>query len=199
MSQPTPEHIKDIFARSTCFYTKPEVEAAIDKMAEAITHELADSNPLFLCVVIGGIVTLGNLLPRLNFPLEVDYIHATRYRNTLHGGEIHWRAEPSCSLAGRTVVIVDDILDSGLTLIEIIGYCESKQAKKVYSAVLVDKQKPREPGGLAIADFTGLYVEDQYVYGYGMDYKGYLRNAAGIYAAPPEREVREQGRVTEHK
>lgn len=180
----TPEQVQNILTRSTCLYTKAEVEGAINQMAEKMQKELAGSNPLFLCVVIGGIVTLGNLLPRLDFPLEVDYIHATRYRKALKGGQLQWRAEPHSSLAGRTVVIVDDILDTGLTLIEIIKYCESKQAKKVYTAVLVDKQRPREEGGLAKADFTGLQVPEHYVYGYGMDYKGYLRNAAGIYAAP---------------
>lgn len=184
MSTFTPAHVQDIFARSTCFYTKAQVESAMDKMAASITLELAASNPVFLCVVIGGIVTLGNLLPRLDFPLEVDYIHATRYRNNLHGSELHWKAEPSCSLAGRTVIIVDDILDTGLTLAEIIKYCENKKANKIYTTVLVDKQRPREDGGLAVADFTGVYVEDKYVYGYGLDYRGYLRNAAGIYAAP---------------
>lgn len=180
----TPQESQEILARSTCLYTKAEVEACMDKMAEKIQRELANSNPLFLCVVIGGIVTLGNLLPRLNFPLEVDYIHATRYRNTLEGGALYWQAEPSCLLEGRNVVVVDDILDTGLTLIEIIKYCKSKNADNVYSAVLVDKQVSREESGLLAADFTGLYVEDRYVYGYGMDYKGYLRNAAGIYAAP---------------
>lgn len=184
----TPQASQDIFTRSICLYTKAEVEASINQMAEKMQRELAGSNPLFLCVVIGGIVTLGNLLPRLDFPLEVDYIHATRYRNTLKGGELHWRAEPHCSLAERTVVVVDDILDTGLTLIEIIKYCESKQAKKIYSAVLVDKQRPRAKGGPATADFTGLQVPDYYVYGYGMDYKGYLRNVAGIYAAPSHEE-----------
>ena len=179
-----PFEYQDIVARSQCLYTQTQVEAHIKTMAQDINQKLAHSNPIFLCVVIGGIVTLGNLLPCLDFPLEVDYIHATRYRNTLKGGALHWRAEPHCALEGRTVVIVDDILDTGLTLIEIIKYCQQKQAKKVYTAVLVDKQRPREEGGLASADFTGLYVGDYYVYGYGMDYKGYLRNAAGIYAAP---------------
>lgn len=156
----------------------------MDKMAQNMTQVLATTNPLFLCVVIGGIVTLGNLLPRLYFPLEVDYIHATRYRNALEGGQLQWRAEPHCSLEGRTVVIVDDILDTGLTLVEIIKYCKNKHADKVYSAVLVDKKVSRQKSGLLTADFTGLSVPNLYVYGYGMDYKGYLRNVAGIYAAP---------------
>ena len=180
----SPEQSQDIFARSSCLYDQRAVETAMDQMAEKMQQELANSDPLFLCVVIGGIVVLGNLLPRLNFPLKVDYIHVTRYRNALEGGALYWQAEPSCSLEGRSIVIVDDILDTGLTLIEIIKYCKSKNAGKVYSAVLIDKQVSRqESSGLLAADFTGLQVPDCYVYGYGMDYKGYLRNAAGIYAA----------------
>lgn len=183
-----PSHIREVYAKATCLYTKQDVEAALDKMAHDINLKLADTNPIFLCLVVGGIIPLGNLLPRLDFPLEVDYIHATRYRSGTRGGEVQWKAEPSRSLQGRTIVVVDDILDGGLTLASILDHCKEKGAAKVFSAVLVDKRHPREPGGLAKADFTGLVVDDHYVFGYGMDYKEYLRNAPGIFAVAPEHE-----------
>jgi hypoxanthine phosphoribosyltransferase len=183
-----PTHIHQVYAKATCLYTKVEVEAALDRMAHEINIKLADTNPIFLCLVVGGIVPLGNLLPRLDFALEVDYIHVTRYRGGTKGGKIEWRAEPSRSLKDRTVVVVDDILDIGLTLATIVDYCHAKGAKAIYSAVLVDKKHQRDPGGLANADFTGLYVGDYYVFGYGMDYKEYLRNAPGIFAVAKEHE-----------
>jgi len=176
-----PEHIRQVFSRATCLYTKEEVEAAIDRIASEISDVLMDSNPIFLCVVVGGIVLMGHLLLRLDFPLELDYVHATRYQGALQGKDIEWRVKPKASIRGRTIVIVDDILDGGLTLNAIIEYCAAQGAAHIYSAVLVDKCHARLLGGKERADFSGLEVDNDYVFGYGMDYKNYLRNAPGIY------------------
>lgn len=183
-----PNHICDVFSKATCLFSNNEVNDALDKMATEISYKLSHSNPIFLCVVVGGIVPLGNLLPRLDFPLEVDYVHATRYQKTTTGKELSWKAKPETPLKNRTVVVVDDILDGGITLNAIIKYCEEQGAQAVYSAVLVDKQNARLQGGLPKADFCGLQVDNHYVFGYGMDYKGYLRNAPGIYVVAPEHE-----------
>lgn len=181
-----PEDIRSVYEKATCIYSKDEVEKALDRMAREITEKLAEKNPIFLCVVVGGIIPLGSLLTRLTFPLEIDYVHATRYLGQTTGGELHWKAKPNCEFKDRTVLIVDDILDSGLTLAAIINYCHEQKVEKVYTSVLVDKQHVRVPEGLQKADFTGLFVGDYYVFGYGMDYKGYLRNAPGIFAIAPE-------------
>lgn len=183
-----PQHIRDVLAKSTCIYSKIEVEAALDKMAAEISYRLSHENPIFLCVVVGGIVPMGNLLPRLDFPLEVDYIHATRYQRKINGEELQWKVVPESSLKNRTVLIVDDILDGGVTLSAITSYCREKGARSVLTAVLVDKLNARLSNGLATADFSGLHVDNHYVFGYGMDYKGYLRNAPGIYMVAPEHE-----------
>lgn len=183
-----PEHIRDVFSKSTCLYSKSQVDAALDKMATEISYKLAHANPIFLCVVVGGIVPLGNLLPRLDFPLEVDYVHATRYQKATVGRELVWKAKPECDMKGRTIVVVDDILDGGVTLASIVEYCKQQQAAEVFTAVLVDKYNARLPQGVKNADFCGLQVENHYVFGYGMDYKGYLRNAPGIYMVAPEHE-----------
>lgn len=183
-----PRYIHEVLAKATCLYTKAQVEKALDLMAGQMNEKLAQTNPVFLCVVLGGIVPLGNLLPRLNFPLEIDYVHASRYHNDISGKNLVWKSRPSLSLQKRTVVVVDDILDGGLTLQEVLNYCKEQQAQRIYSAVLVDKESARLPGGLPKADFTGLTVDNHYVFGYGMDYKGYLRNAPGIYRVAPEHE-----------
>lgn len=177
-----PVAVQDVYQRSECLYTKNQVEQALDRVAEAIHEKLADTNPILLCVMIGGLVPVGNLLPRLNFPLSLDYAHATRYQGTLTGGDLLWKMYPSADLRNRTILIVDDILDSGITLAAMAHYCQAQQAKAVYTAVLVDKQCSRAPTGLAHADFAALTVEDRYVFGYGMDYNEYLRNAPGIFA-----------------
>ncbi|WED44339.1 hypoxanthine-guanine phosphoribosyltransferase [Legionella cardiaca] len=183
-----PSKIKEVYEKSSCLFTTKEVEAALDRMAINIHEQLHDKNPVILCVMIGGLVPMGNLLPRLDFPLEVDYVHATRYCGEIRGGELQWKVRPSLSLADRTVLVVDDILDGGITLAAIIREISEMGAKEVYSAVLVDKYHKRDPEGLKQADFVGLQVDDHYIFGYGMDYNEYLRNAPGIFVVDPEHE-----------
>jgi hypoxanthine phosphoribosyltransferase len=180
------ERIREVYSKATCIFTKKDVDAALDKMADEITAKVSNSSPIFICVLLGGIVPLGNLLPRLNFPLELDYAHATRYNGKTHGGEITWRAQPRSNLTNRTIVIVDDILDGGITLAAIKNYCLEQGAKEVFTAVLIDKQKSREPNALQDVDFKGLIVDDKFIFGYGLDYEEYLRNIPGIYAVAPE-------------
>ncbi len=174
------EHAVQVYEQADVLYTEAQVEGALDRMAEAITGALADQDPLLLCVMLGGLVPTGKLLSRLAFPLQLDYVHATRYEGTTQGGELRWVAEPQCDLNGRTVLLVDDILDEGHTLAAIHQACRTLGAARVQSAVLVEKRHARKADYQA--DFVGLEVEDRYVFGYGMDYKGYLRNAPGIYA-----------------
>lgn len=176
-----PKHIIDIYKSSKCIYTKQQVEQALDRMAVEIHQLVGQSNPIILCVLIGGIVPTGNLLPRLDFPLELHYVHASRFLGKTVGGDLEWKAFPHAEIKDRTVLVVDDILDKGLTLASIIEQCRELQAKQVYTAVLVDKKCTRLPTGLTKADITGLSVDDEYVFGYGLDYENYLRNAPGIY------------------
>ncbi|MHB1948892.1 MAG: hypoxanthine-guanine phosphoribosyltransferase [Gammaproteobacteria bacterium] len=184
----TIDAIQDVLDKSECLYNLAEIENALDKMAEAITEELSNQKPLILCVMIGALIPTGHLLTRLGFPLEVDYIHATRYRSSTRGGDLHWLVEPRQSLKDRTVLIVDDIMDGGLTLAAIIDYCKQNGAKAVYSAVMVNKLRKREEGVDFEPDFSGIDTEDRYLFGFGLDYKEYLRNAPGIYAVAKEHE-----------
>jgi hypoxanthine phosphoribosyltransferase len=176
----TPEAAWLVYQDADCLYTPEQVENAIKKMADAIAIRLAEKNPLLLCVMSGALIPMGNLLTHLNFPLQIDYIHATRYGNEIAGSELKWISQPHGVLNRRVVLIVDDILDEGLTLDAIVRECEKMGAREVYTAVLVEKEHDRNIG--IRADFVGLQVEDRYVFGYGMDYKGYLRNVPGIYA-----------------
>lgn len=174
------DEINHVLATADLLHSEAEAEAALDRMAEAINRLLAGQNPLVLCVINGGIVVAGKLLPRLTMPLTLDSINASRYQNQTAGGDINWLLLPKTPLKDRTVLIIDDILDEGVTLSHIHQYCLEQQAKAVYSAVLVEKDL-NQPKPIT-ADFVGLVVENRYLFGYGMDYKGYLRNAPGIFA-----------------
>jgi hypoxanthine phosphoribosyltransferase len=183
-----PEKIKGVSARAHCLYQSDQIERALKNMASAIHADLQDENPIVLCVLIGGVVLTGKLLTLLDFPLQMDYIHASRYGDELVGSQLKWVVKPRLSLKGRTVLIVDDILDHGITLAGIIEYCKEQGALAVKTAVLVDKEVTRPAAGLQKADYTGIVVENRYIYGYGMDYQGYLRNAPGIFAVAKEDE-----------
>ncbi len=175
-----PKEFQHIQENADLIHDEQTVEAALDKMAAAINSQLADSNPLVLCVINGGIVVAGKLLTRLTMPLNIDAINASRYNNQTFGSGIEWILRPRATLTDRTVLIIDDILDEGITLATIYEYCIEQGARAVYSAVLIDKKIGREKP--IQADFVGLETENRYLFGYGMDCKGYGRNAAGIYA-----------------
>jgi hypoxanthine phosphoribosyltransferase len=174
------DEITRVQADAELLHSEQAVEAALDAMAAAITAQLQHSNPLVLCVINGGIIATGKLLTRLQFPLTLDSVHASRYRNNTIGSDLHWLFKPTTPLQDRTVLLVDDILDEGHTLNALVHYCQEQGAFAVYTAALFDKQLPHTKP--LQADFVGLPVANRYVFGYGMDYKGYLRNAAGVYA-----------------
>jgi len=175
-----PEQAWEVLKKADRLYPPEVVEAALDRMAREIQIQLSDSNPLLVCIMTGGVVPFGKLLPKLQFPFETDFVHATRYRGALRGGELHWRVGPEVNPHDRVVLLIDDILDGGDTLAGIEARYRNDGARAVHKAVLVVKQRARSID--VPVEFKGLDVPDRYVFGYGMDYKGYLRNAPGIFA-----------------
>jgi hypoxanthine phosphoribosyltransferase len=178
----TLEEANRILAEADLVAGEADVTAAIDRMAGEISTRLHESMPVLLCVMHGGIVFAGQLLPRLRFPLEIGYLHASRYGHGTRGGSISWPSRPEIDLRGRTVLLLDDILDEGVTLTAAADYCRRQGASSVLTAVLVDKRHDRKVVPGCRADFTGLETEDRFLFGYGLDYQGYWRNAPGIYA-----------------
>ena len=174
------QSIKDIELESDCICDSSQINSALDTLAEKITVDLKDKNPIVLCVMSGGIIPTGHLMTRLSFPLQLDYVHATRYQGKTSGGTLNWIQKPSIDLKDRNILIVDDIFDEGITLLEIIKYCKNKGAREIYSAVLVDKIHNRKVDSKP--DYIGLEIEDRYLFGFGMDYKNYLRNVFAIHA-----------------
>lgn len=176
------EEANSVLFESDLLVTKTEVEASIKRISEEIAERFKDSNPVLLCVMNGGLIFSGQLLTSLFFPLEIDYVHATRYGHETTGAALRWAVRPQVSLKGRTVLLLDDILDEGVTLAAIAEYCRQEGAADVFMAVLVEKLHLRKVTPGLRADFTGIEVGDRFLFGYGLDYKGYWRNAPGIYA-----------------
>ena len=180
------ENFDGVLGRAEMLADEAAVAQALARMAQEIGRDLAGRDPLVLAVMLGGLVPTAWLLQRLAFPLQLDYVHATRYRGGTRGGPaIDWIARPRTPLAGRVVLVVDDILDEGHTLAAILADCRARGALDVRSAVLVEKMHLRRVAGLR-ADYTGLRVEDRYLFGCGMDYHEHHRQHAAIYALAGE-------------
>ncbi|MBW8305814.1 MAG: hypoxanthine-guanine phosphoribosyltransferase [Thiobacillus sp.] len=180
----TPLQAQQLLDNAECVASADTVQAVINRMAGEIAGTLAAELPLVLAVMGGAVVFAGQLLPRLNFPLEFDYLHVTRYRGNTSGGEVEWRVLPGQNVAGRSVLVLDDILDEGETLAAIRDKLHDMGAARVWSAVLTNKDN-----GLAKpiqADFVGLDVPNRYVFGCGMDAYGLWRNLPAIYALKDE-------------
>ena len=157
------------------------INAAVDAVGDAVHARCEGHDPVVLSVLIGALPFTAALLHRLAFPLQLDYVQVTRYRGGTRGGELEWLREPALPLAGRQVLIVDDVLDDGDTLAAITRSCAERGAAEVLSAVLVEKQSPRRPTGQS-ADFTGLRAGDEFLFGYGMDYRERYRHLPEIRA-----------------
>jgi hypoxanthine phosphoribosyltransferase len=167
-------------AAAELIHSPEAVSAAVDRVAGQIAQRLGKSYPLLLCVMNGGVPFAGQLMLRMRFPLDFDYLHVTRYGRQTSGGALSWLALPQTPVEGRTVLLVDDILDEGLTLAAIVERLWEQGVAACYTAVAVEKRKcEKKP---IEADFVALSVPDRYVFGYGMDVRGKWRNLPAIYA-----------------
>lgn len=169
-----------ILEAAELIHSAAAVDAAIERVAAEIGARLKDQYPLVLSVMGGAVVFTGRVLPLLNFPLEFDYIHASRYGAAISGGQVDWKVEPKGNVADRVVLVLDDILDMGDTMLAIRERVLGLGARAFYSAVLTDKKKATAKP--ICADFVGLSLPDRYVFGCGMDAHGIWRNLPAIYA-----------------
>jgi len=169
-------------------FSRVEVLRAIDQLAVRLTVALAEVNPLLVCVLHGGLPFTGAVMQRLQFPLELCYLHVGRYGDATRGGALVWHARPRLSLTGRHVVLLDDIVDEGVTLGELKAFCLAEGALAVTTVVLLDKKPVRERVGAAAPDHAALICPDRYVFGWGMDFEGYWRNLPDVYALPGDPE-----------
>ena len=175
-----PQEARKILAEADLLCSAEESALAVRRVAAEITVRLADADPLVLAVMGGAVVFAGQLLPQLIFPLDFDYLHVTRYGDVTKGGQLAWIVEPRSAVEGRVVLVVDDILDEGVTMAEIAKRLRAQGASDVLTAVFADKNIGRSKP--IAADFVGVRLPNRYVFGYGMDVKGAWRNLPAVYA-----------------
>lgn len=185
----------DIPKQAECLYDEAEVDSAIDRLAVRMALELQCANPILVCVMNGGLPFTAALMRRFAFPLELDYVHAVRYRGgnaaaddveVPQGGELEVRVNLARGVKDRVVVLADDVLDRGTTLESIAERVARAGAARVYTSVLVNK---KVPGRTFTADYVALDAPNRYLIGGGMDCGGWFRNLGGIYALPGEQET----------
>jgi hypoxanthine phosphoribosyltransferase len=165
-------------------HSEQAVSLAISTIAAQLNQDYAsdvvNARPIVLCVMGGAVFFTGQLLPKLEFPLELDYVQASRYHSGTEGKTLNWIVKPKENIKNRKVLILDDILDEGITLQAIVEQCDLLGATEIKTAVLVgknlDKNKPIQ------ANYVGLTVPNRYVFGCGMDVYGWWRNMPAIYA-----------------
>ncbi len=183
---PAPGAVLEAGRRAQTLVEAEAVTHALDQTAVRISMALKHADPLALCVMHGGLFYCGRLLSRLHFPLQLGYVHVARYRGATVGGQLEWMAAPAYDLAGREVLIIDDVLDEGETLAALRAWAAEAGAARVWSTVLVRKDVP---GNRAVeVDFAALQCPNRYLVGCGMDYQGYWRNLPDIRALPADLE-----------
>ncbi|MDO8311652.1 MAG: hypoxanthine-guanine phosphoribosyltransferase [Sideroxyarcus sp.] len=171
---------RELLADAELLFSADEVRKALHHVAAQINATLTDQHPLVLSVMGGAVVFTGQILPLLDFPLDFDYLHVSRYGNDKQGGELHWKVAPRENVRGKVVLVLDDVLDEGHTMHAIKQRVMELGATKFYCAVFADKihgkTKPIR------ADFVGMELPNRFVFGYGMDIHGAWRNLPAIYA-----------------
>jgi hypoxanthine phosphoribosyltransferase len=180
----TAPRLAEALANAEVVFDRAALEQAITRMAADVARDFAGSVPVYLTVMHGGLPFAAQLAMAVGahgVDLEFDYLHATRYRGATSGGELVWKHRPATPLRGRRVLLADDILDEGHTLLAVRDWCLAEGASEVRIAALAVKQHDRCVAGIC-ADYVGVEVPDRYVFGYGMDYREQGRNLPAIYA-----------------
>lgn len=175
-------------ARADVLIDAAQLSAGYDRLAAQISEQMRGLDPIVLCIMTGGLFATAEITKRLDFPIEIDYLHVTRYTGETRGGDLVWKVSPGTDLANRHVLVIDDILDEGRTLAATLDAIDAQGTASIRTAMVLDKQHDRREPGLS-ADFVAFEVPDRYVFGAGLDYKGYLRQLPAVYAVAAEDDV----------
>ncbi|WP_333679268.1 hypoxanthine-guanine phosphoribosyltransferase [Dyella sp.] len=173
--------LAEALTRSDILFARQDLESVIAHLGRAVDAALDGERAVFLTVMNGALMFGAQLALSVRTDMEFDYVHATRYRGATSGNDLHWLREPAVALEGRTVLLVDDILDEGHTLKAVRDDCLRRGARRVLIATLCRKVHGRCVDGIQ-SDFNGVELPDRYVFGYGMDYYEQGRNLPAIYA-----------------
>ena len=154
-----------------------EIAARVSELGDVLSRDYEDRNPLLVAVLVGSLPFLADLVRAMSIPLEVDFLGLSRFGE---GGRIRIALDTAESVAGRHVVIVEDIIDTGLTLTVLRRILEDKGAASVSTVTLVDKIRRRLVD--VPLEYRGFEVGDEYLVGYGLDWKGRYRNLDSLWA-----------------
>lgn len=162
-------------------WTADQVREALDRMARHIAADLARKRPLVVAIMHGGVFAAVHLCARFDFAHEFDYVHVGRYGAGLSGGELTWIVRPKATYRDRVILLVEDVVDKGLTLTAVQVEMERVGVAELRTAVLVSKTSHSNRPGPKV-DYVGLEAGSDYLFGCGMDYKGYWRNLPSLFA-----------------
>jgi hypoxanthine phosphoribosyltransferase len=161
------------------FINSSEIQSKIDLLSSRIKADVEGKNPLFITVLNGAFIFAADLIRRFQFPLEVAFIRVASYSGTSSSGKVREVIGLDMDITGRIVVIVEDIIDSGITMEYLIGMMKELGAKEVRIATFLFK-----PGAFQKdykIDYVGMEIPNDFIVGYGLDYDGYGRNYPDIY------------------
>jgi hypoxanthine phosphoribosyltransferase len=182
------DRARALLQNAELIFDEAAVTRAVTSVADTLNTRFGapgdETFPLVLGVMGGAVVFVGHVLPQLNFALEFDYIHVSRYGDDDQGGKVVWKVIPRANVAGRTIIVLDDILDEGETLAHVKQRLLDMGAAEVIIAVFADKDLKRNKP--VKADIVGLTIPNKFVIGFGMDVYGYWRNLPGLWAVRPE-------------
>jgi hypoxanthine phosphoribosyltransferase len=156
-----------------------EILAAVHRVAEDINRDIADKNPLFICVLNGAFMFAGDLMKTINFPCEITFIKLSSYDGLYTSGTVKEIIGLNESVVGRNVVVVEDIVDTGITMERILESLRAKGASDIRVATFL--QKPDALQRDITVDYVAMKIPNDFIVGYGLDYDGYGRNLKDIY------------------
>ena len=161
-------------------YTKDEIHKRVVELGKQITNDYKDKTPIFVCVLTGSFIFMADLVREVNLSLTVDFMSVSSYKNGMVStGDVEIQKDLTQSIRGRDVIIVEDIVDTGLTLYRLKELLSSRGPSSIRICTLLDKPSSRIKTELVV-DYIGFQIPKKFVIGYGLDYAGKYRNLPHI-------------------
>ncbi|AWB42829.1 hypoxanthine phosphoribosyltransferase [Paenibacillus sp. CAA11] len=165
--------------------SREQIQEKVAELGAALSKEYEGRNPLVICILKGAFIFMADLVKEITVPIELDFMAVSSYgASTQSSGVVKIIKDLDTSVEGRDVLIVEDIIDSGLTLSYLIDVLERRNAKTIKVVTLFDKPVRRTVD--LKPDYTGFVMQDAFIVGYGLDYAEKYRNLPYIGVLKPE-------------
>ncbi|MEI6681756.1 MAG: hypoxanthine phosphoribosyltransferase [Bacteroidota bacterium] len=173
----TKVQVKELFFEK--FIGRDDIEAAVQKVADGINRDYAGKNPLLLAVLNGSFIFASDLMRKLTIPCEISFVKFASYEGTLTTSKVKELIGVGEELKGRHVIVVEDIVDTGITVHKLLEDIAKKEPVDVTLACFCFKREAFQKSfGI---DYLGMEIPNVFIVGYGLDYNGYGRNLPDIY------------------